>query len=710
MPPAVLEDKRNEMIAEKAVAREEGRVAGQREGRVAGYREGLTAGLQQGLGVGSQEQIALTPPESAPTVMIGTQHKTGTEWMLRVFKRVAALTGRRFVHIGSKIVDPAKRDRILQEESGRRDGAILVEFESHFPAGLRLDQGRGLYLEGDPADIEKSQLSGNRSERILGLDAAESFLTCRYEDLIADTEMRLWHDIALHLGFHGRELPLFLRAVWETSLVGAGREFSSQWGLFEERLGETQLNGVDETIDLADLVEVKPWILKKQAMELLMADRYAEAAALLSGSGGEWVANGEQALIVDPGFSRLQGHHYNTNVFFDRLLAAMGLKVGVLRAKQGHENFADDTTNSQPSFGFSPYDSSLLGDQPAALRLDKVNKLFNAEFNRVLGDFDCPLLVVHTARHTFIDGLCRYIHDVHVKTGTPNVVVLGIVEAELTNADHPDRQIALDTYRQALQHLRRLPKLHLLLFAETPEVCDFLAHCVDHSVKVLQMPYVGGFLDEWSATQTPTIDTAKTPVVGYAGQSRPERGALIIQQIANQVQQIASAPAQWSIQLDRDFIDRHLGEQGLADLDAFAAQPGIRVYGGDLPLADYQSMLADIDIMVMPYSERYRSTGSGIAIESLKLGQILVAPEDSTMARLARECNAAVVSFDRSEVDAVAAAVQEAIDRFAELAPRARAARATWAAGHDAQLQELKQFLEEAKDWLKQDHADAPTV
>lgn len=278
MPAAVEVDFRDRMIAAQAEAREEG--------------------LHQGRREGSRDPIPLTPPENAPTVLIGTHHKTGTVWMLHLFKRVAALTGRRFIDISPKVVAPAERDRILQEELARRGGAILFEYESRFPVGLSSDQSRGLHVVRDPRDIvvsattyhtwadepwlhepdeefagksyrdtinqlesiearqlfELAHKSGETIERMLGFDAGESFLTWRYEDLIIDTEMRLWHDIGLHLGFGGRELPLFLRAVWEKSLFGDLKPQSRQKSHIQSG-GRTRRWKTDLTQGASDALE-----------------------------------------------------------------------------------------------------------------------------------------------------------------------------------------------------------------------------------------------------------------------------------------------------------------------------------------------------------------------------------------------------------------------------------------------------------------------
>lgn len=248
MPQSIIDEMRQSLTAAKLEARKQGWIDGRQDG--------------------SRNPIPPQPPNPAATVLIGTHHKCGTVWMQQVFSRVAELTGRRFFDVSPKLVSSEERDHIIAQEIESTRGSILFEYETRFPAGLSADQCRGLHMVRDPRDMLVSatdyhawadepwlheplaELGGNTYQqtlnalenreakqlfeltnglensiaepikRMLAFDPSDVFRTERYEDLIADQRLERWHQIALHLGFAGRELPLVLRAVWEKSIFG----------------------------------------------------------------------------------------------------------------------------------------------------------------------------------------------------------------------------------------------------------------------------------------------------------------------------------------------------------------------------------------------------------------------------------------------------------------------------------------------------------
>ncbi len=434
---------------------------------------------------------------------------------------------------------------------------------------------------------------------------------------------------------------------------------------------------------------------KRLAGQLMQQGHFVWALDVLKLQEYDWHKKDYDALILDPGFVHLQGHHYNSNVFFRRLLQAHDLAVGVLRIDRDHPCFVDDLTQSQPAFPLSPYEQGLFGQVALPEQAEMLNQFFYQAFKRSPGDHCSQLLVVHTARHNFIDGLCKYIRESRQQFGKPTSVIIGVVEAELTANNNPHRDMALALYRQAFGRLHRLPGLEVLLFAETPEVVKFLSSCLAESIKVIQLPYVGGYLDECICARR--VRPAKTPVIGYVGQSRPERGALMVQELVNRVLDHLGSTVQWRLQLDRGFVKRNLGDTGAAELDALANRDGVTLYPSNLPLSEYHSLLADIDIMVMPYSNRYDTTGSGIAVESLRLGHVLVVPQSSSMAALARYVGAGLVTFAETGIESVNTALLEAVKNFERFSADSLAARERWSTDLGRRFAELDAFIQAAR-------------
>lgn len=187
---------------------------------------------------------------SARPIYVGTYHKTGTVWMIRVFQAFAEKAGRPFVNISQKPPSAAR-------------SAVLLHEHSVFD-GVDLDRGRGIRVIRDPRDVIISGMHYHRKstdaflhrpmedgrtyqqilnamesdeERLLfelhnagaktiremlAWQERENFRTVRYEDLMSGG-MACWRAVFAHLGVRGRALKFGLNAAWENSLFGAAR-------------------------------------------------------------------------------------------------------------------------------------------------------------------------------------------------------------------------------------------------------------------------------------------------------------------------------------------------------------------------------------------------------------------------------------------------------------------------------------------------------
>lgn len=180
-------------------------------------------------------------------VLVGTHHKTGTDWMLRIFRRISRDLGLRFV-AGKQREFPTDFDVFIQHHSRFDLTRLDVEY-------------RGLHLIRDPRDVIISgcffhQKSGERWLHIRrgefgGLTYQEKinsyatlddkimfemenhgtirdmlawsysdprFVEVEYEDLIVDDNLMLFHRIFAHLGFPGETIPGLLRIASDNSL------------------------------------------------------------------------------------------------------------------------------------------------------------------------------------------------------------------------------------------------------------------------------------------------------------------------------------------------------------------------------------------------------------------------------------------------------------------------------------------------------------
>jgi hypothetical protein len=196
-------------------------------------------------------------------------------------------------------------DRNIVDNDGRR--CIFLSLHSRFPmmrslTAAHAEEFRGIHIIRDPRDVcisaaryhghageswlhiprknfgglsyqqainERESLSEKIAfemrhsakrviEEMVQFDRQSLFRDFKYEDLISDTDMLLWHRVFLYLGFEGRELAAGLEAVWENSLFGdlghakrsthVAHGGARQW---EEILDPAALQKIDEQFGAA---------------------------------------------------------------------------------------------------------------------------------------------------------------------------------------------------------------------------------------------------------------------------------------------------------------------------------------------------------------------------------------------------------------------------------------------------------------------------
>jgi hypothetical protein len=422
---------------------------------------------------------------------------------------------------------------------------------------------------------------------------------------------------------------------------------------------------------------------------LMRAGRNEDASRTLSRGPRDLPTGAEDALVIDPGFVHLEGHHHNSNVFFRRLAERCGLRVAVLRNDCRHPSFHRDGTSSLPCFSLSPYEPNLLPSMELSDQLRLLNRFFSEEFSRTLGDHPARLLVVPVARHTFVEGLAEFLGRRGPER--PVSLVLGVVEATALDEQSDSYEAVLDTYRRTAAILKSIDGLRVVIVVETCDVASYLRRKAGLDLPTLVMPYVAGYLYEVAPKDAPS----HPPIVGYVGQSRPERGTLLIPEVVERTLTDPTVALSWKVQIDSGVLSRNSADDALAALERLADHPLLELVPTNLGMRDYYRLLGDVDVMVMPYAARYSNTGSGIAVESLRAGHVQVVSRESTMARRARELGAGMVHIEEMTAEGVASSVLDAVRRIAELRPGSL--RAAALAGADtAVLSELRRFVEEA--------------
>lgn len=217
-------------------------------------RRGMAEAISKvagGVGRLVRSAVALSMPrvELPNRVLVATHHKTGTVWMLQVFRQACCDTRLRFAHgHGLRCSDTcdvylAYDGRCSWTDSPRpwkglhliRDPRDVIVSAAFYHAVSRepwlhaksADLGGMTYAEKiksyaaleDRIAFEMEHASRRTIQDMMSWNYSNPrFVEARYETLIADTDLRVFHDIFTELGFPGRAIPTCLRAAYENSL------------------------------------------------------------------------------------------------------------------------------------------------------------------------------------------------------------------------------------------------------------------------------------------------------------------------------------------------------------------------------------------------------------------------------------------------------------------------------------------------------------
>ncbi len=209
-----------------------------------------------------------------PHIYIATHHKTGTTWLKTVFRRTAEAVGFRFEHLNRGVTGWAIREQRDQYFESRRAAIesetdapiVFFDYRGSPPSLERCKAERGiagLHMVRDPRDLLLSAVRhhlagaekwldepefrdgktfrqcladmptqserlafelethvGAEIRRMASFDDAGVFRTVRYEDLMRDRDMLLFHGLCVGLGLEGLELIAAQRVFWKSSIFG----------------------------------------------------------------------------------------------------------------------------------------------------------------------------------------------------------------------------------------------------------------------------------------------------------------------------------------------------------------------------------------------------------------------------------------------------------------------------------------------------------
>jgi len=211
--------------------------------------------------------------------VIATHHKSGTVWMNHTFRMIGEKLGIRLVPtlVFTSLPEAERQPPLILSASGGREGlepglfdredvrifhlirdprdVLISGMHYHLRADekwlLRPDPEFGgrtyretlnaLASKRERYDFEmRNGLSKNVAKVTAWDYGRANSLECRYEDLIRDTDQKLFSRIAAHLGFTKEEIPVCRRTFWRHAIFGGGAERRAEGKLKHVRSGEPE--------------------------------------------------------------------------------------------------------------------------------------------------------------------------------------------------------------------------------------------------------------------------------------------------------------------------------------------------------------------------------------------------------------------------------------------------------------------------------------
>jgi glycosyltransferase involved in cell wall biosynthesis len=408
-------------------------------------------------------------------------------------------------------------------------------------------------------------------------------------------------------------------------------------------------------------------------------------------------------LIVDQSLRDMAGHHYEYDVALFRAAAAAGVAavIGAHVSIQGVDLLGG---NVRPWFRKAWYESQgvsaagrakpMLGWLPQPVRAvlrrmvrgavpRRADTPVQAEVGSAFGEEVLELIRAerlgssdHVLIHTFnIAELDSVIELARRHEGLPLIHIVFRRDAEEPMvASGPNGGI-----RSSLTRLMssRSAAATLRLYADTEDLARQYSELVSGlEVEVVPIPHClpPGRAAEQSEAHGPLR-------IAYLGDARDEKGFHLLADLVDAVAARLDGRARFVIQGNVSAAgDNPSLAQARRRLAAYP-RAQVELMTDQLDLSAFHDLLRSADIVLLPYDRRaYARRSSGIFVQALAAGRVVVVPAETWMARQADPAAAVLFEGETRLADAVMTAVQQ----WPALAKSAQQRAPLWRARHEA--------------------------
>lgn len=369
-----------------------------------------------------------------------------------------------------------------------------------------------------------------------------------------------------------------------------------------------------------------------------------------------------KALVIDPGFHYRSGHHFNYGKFsVDFLSTELGADPDDVWLLIGGEEKAHDDHSLdgsiRPTFRFGPYIHKDVAVTEESI--ENLNRAFFRDLCAFSDDLDlsaCQAIYVHSMRANMILGFSRWI----IKTfgAKPVIVIVGVIEVDYLIEPVGQRKLWARVNKKGLSKLHNAPNVQALLYCETERAWAHFRRILKPDVPINRFPYLAASLAGRIGSSKGTALRRQKITFGTLGASTPNRGSDLFPQLVGLFADVAEVD--WVLQLSRGFVEG-LGSDHVNHLE-YAVERGKCVWFDDrLSVEDYYAAMRRIDVMVLPYRDRYAVSGSGVFYEAIQLERFLVVPKQTFMEGVVRELNYPSRMLPEVSLEALATSVESVV-------------------------------------------------
>ncbi|MDN2583385.1 hypothetical protein [Aquibium sp. ELW1220] len=342
-------------------------------------------------------------------------------------------------------------------------------------------------------------------------------------------------------------------------------------------------------------------------------------------------------LVIDPGFSLAAGHHFTYNQFairfFAEEMAIEADRIWICAGRKGLDGSFREAAPLSSSlhrvFGFDPYSYKEFPAVPSFLR--NLNAVWQNDLATGLGAADLStvrLIYCHSMKANMVVGFANWIA---ARFRLQNVlVVIGVIEVDHMAKSASVRDACDGFYREAVDVLRGTPGVTVIVYAETGAACKHLRGVFGDALPVHNIPYLAAALAGPAAAAHVPFSRDKI-TIGLVGGSRRERGLDLFPGLIMALSY--RSDIRWILQLDRAVAERMNALFPLY-LDWAVSQGICQWHDGRMEDEAYYDALRRMDIVLMPYGDRYAVSGSGVFYEAAQLQRYLIVPKKTFMSEV----------------------------------------------------------------------------